>query len=435
MRKNNLIIDVVEKITTLSRQKLYRALSKFAMSVKSTDFAGVWHRLSLIAYRWLSMAFLVTFSSFVVVFTMPLYKTFINRYCEYASSFSPFFMDASLFISSAAVTILLLRLFVVHPENDLTGMLCHPPIWLAAIATAAGVLYFMPMTTESALHRWVMTNTLSLAYPCIICFMGAASVVVVYSASDRVLARHQHNKPITVEQLRGAVLNDSHKKTIAWLMSNSPILLPEHDRYGHNLHAIKIVSYLTENKAFAIAVLGPHGCGKSCVVSLTEHYLVNGLPNNKHHKITSNYITNKISGWGISPENLTTVILESSIRKLGKKVDCLSLLNLPKHYRAMLASAGSNFGSAISCLLADEKDPIQLLQKLNAVLVSTNRKIIIILEDIDRNENAEALTSSVAGLLDRLGRLSHIAFILALSTNSTKHDALARICDFREAIA
>ena len=103
--------------------------------------------------------------------------------------------------------------------------------------------------------------------------------------------------------------------------------------------------------------------------------------------------------------------------RLQERIDCLSIVALPANYRKALEGAKHTWASLTADLLETTHDPVAQLEKLDDMLSAVGMRLIIFLEDLDRNNSDEAIRDEMPALLDRLRRLSHVSFILAIGTD------------------
>jgi hypothetical protein len=124
-----------------------------------------------------------------------------------------------------------------------------------------------------------------------------------------------------------------------------------------------------------------------------------------------------------------------AVEKVSQHVDCLSILTLPENYRQAIGEVKAPAGAIIASLLKVSHDPVAQLTKLDNLLSVARLRLVIILEDLDRNVSDKALKEEIPALLDRLHNLHHVTFILAIGIEKNYSKILVRICDYMEAVA
>jgi len=89
-----------------------------------------------------------------------------------------------------------------------------------------------------------------------------------------------------------------------------------------------------------------------------------------------------------------------------------------------------------AALINPHRDPVKELNKLDDVLICSKLRLVIYLEDIDRNitsnnKTNDALYNEVAALLDRLKNLEKVSFVLTVKENRSE---LIRIAEHMEVV-
>jgi len=85
-------------------------------------------------------------------------------------------------------------------------------------------------------------------------------------------------------------------------------------------------------------------------------------------------------------------------------------------------------------LTKTDYDPIIQLKKLDEILAVAKLRVIIFLEDIDRNTSEDLIKSELPSLLDRLRQLDNVSFVLAIGTEHHLSQILVRICGHMESL-
>lgn len=85
-------------------------------------------------------------------------------------------------------------------------------------------------------------------------------------------------------------------------------------------------------------------------------------------------------------------------------------------------------------ILSSNHDPVAQLQRLDSILQANKFRLIIFLEDLDRNTCNEIIYDELPALLDRLRCLKNISFVLVIGTEPQYSTMLVKICDHMETI-
>ena len=151
----------------------------------------------------------------------------------------------------------------------------------------------------------------------------------------------------------------------------------------------------------SLAFTGPYGCGKTSLRLLVQSKLVR-----RHFR------TCFIDGWGLDEASAPEKILREILNAISNDVDCARLAFLPTRYTEAMKAVSSGLLKPLAELIAG-RDPVAVLQELDEVLLAANLRVIIFLEDLDRNTAADALVQ-VGALLDRLRLLQNVICVISV---------------------
>lgn len=234
-----------------------------------------------------------------------------------------------------------------------------------------------------------------------------------------------------------------------WLSGDDPIDHPERDYFGHAGIARRIARILRETPVRTIGLLGPYGCGKSSILNLVEYYQrhpdevdkvyptqaeVSHSGPHKRRIPAKDLIWCRVAEWGVTSESAASVILTRAIHETASHVDCLSCATLPAYYAAALGKAP--WGQLLSSLLQHDESPEQLLRRLNNMLACIGKRLVICLEDLDRNitKDKSDRLGHVGGLLDRIKALDNITFVVAVGQSSEVDELIIKVLEHIEPV-
>lgn len=267
-----------------------------------------------------------------------------------------------------------------------------------------------------------------------------------------------NDKPIDPEgqdQSRGEPMNSFNDK---------PIKQPGEDRFGFSPFAEAIAQSIIKNKnpeGTVIAINGPWGSGKSSVINLVKHYLKEKIKSNQSPD--SFEFPRRVPNWlkSLAPErrsrqpssdmsNSSNVPLEildfkcwwfrgeealmieffhqlyraldksgvEVAKKAVSRLGSIMLRNLAPLTGATtnrfapgtgeMASTGMNF---LSKIIQEEETVEMLYDKISQALLNSNKRYLMIIDDIDRLSPDEALL--IFRLVKSVGRLTKITYLLA----------------------
>jgi hypothetical protein len=313
-----------------------------------------------------------------------------------------------LVVSTICLTPFLNALRIRHMRYLLT----YPPAWVATVGATSLICLvgrrWFPHNEilNSPIRTWI------LAYA--VLFL-AATVGNVFAA---ILGL-----PSTFSLLpSGETLSLSTNvgpKLAVWLSLNEPIEDRVEDRFGLAAVVTRIMRRLADGRVKTLAILGPHGCGKTSLRNLLTAEL----------RKTNAWIC-CVSGWGLSESSAAEFVLGTVLDELAKHVDCTAIASLPAHYQNALKATQSTWSAPLTALLASTVDPMETLYEIDAILGAVGMRLVIFLEDLDRNNCPEKTLGQVTSLLDRLRKLRRVCFVLAISAESNVD--FVRLCDHLE---
>ncbi|MFT6987722.1 MAG: hypothetical protein ACJAT7_003581 [Psychromonas sp.] len=186
--------------------------------------------------------------------------------------------------------------------------------------------------------------------------------------------------------------------------------------------ADEIVAVLQQEseKSERIAVCGPFGVGKTTAINLAVEQLKskNELP-----KI----VRSNIELWGVEAESIIQYVLDEILIALGREIDMCKFRSLPSHYLSAM-NAGNTPSKIFAAFIHKPTSPEEILKNLCDVINASNLRLLVIIQDLDRNKEALDSLDKLAGLLDRLEELKGIDYIFAGENTPQFSDTLLRIC-------
>jgi len=307
-------------------------------------------------------------------------------------------------------------------------MLKFPPIW--AVALLGAFVFLLRAAIAHHTSIWHSLYLYPLELSALISAVTCGTLIVLLAT--KIDPNKLTNEKKQIHKYRSTdgkakKLDGDELRLLNWVINESPIEITDDDRFSHDIQAKRIVSLILHDAPASIGIVGPFGSGKSCLIRLIENYLLK-------EKDSKNVLC-KIDGWGRASGSISNHILAKAIEKVSQHIDCMSILTLPENYRQAIGEVKAPAGAIIAALLQVSHDPIAHLKKLDQLLEVADRRLVIILEDLDRNVSEEVLNEEIPALLDRLHKLSRVTFILAIGTEKKYSSILVRICDYMESVA
>lgn len=179
----------------------------------------------------------------------------------------------------------------------------------------------------------------------------------------------------------------------AWLANDDPISQPEEDRFARDPLARRILRRI-DGGAGAIALIGDRGEGKSSIINLVE------FATRSEGRNTRVWFA-RVSCWGFENANaVVRHILHAAVASVNEHVDCSHLRGMPESYRRAISATGGF--DRIVRLLAHYDDPWTQLRRLSPVLIAVDARLVVVVEDLDRNESRDFDPAQVVAMLHRL---------------------------------
>jgi hypothetical protein len=298
--------------------------------------------------------------------------------------------------------------------------LLYPPFWLPLPIAAALIWMIAPhlgKVTENAFRQPVWTE---LWFPAFV-VLGGAAVAKIIDRALRPTKLRPLKKGLQQQPTQNVAPVLSPEVIMKWIENDIPIQTIEEDFLGRTSVAERIAKTINGSCGTTMCLVGPYGSGKSSILNLVEQHL--------DEKI----ILVNVSAWGIQREASAETILRAVVGRLSFYVDCSSLYRLPSQYQASIG-AGPGWWKALTLFTLSQSDPLEILTTIDRILAVIDRKLIIFLEDLDRNWQEGTFWTEVISLLDRLKKLRHVSYVLAISEPTDDRTLLCRISDHVELV-
>ncbi|MCK4824945.1 hypothetical protein KA005_54850, partial [bacterium] len=222
-----------------------------------------------------------------------------------------------------------------------------------------------------------------------------------YTEGNR-LAKAEANLDSNAQDFKDIIKDP--KMLIEWIQKEEPIEEPSQDYFDMAVFARRIEYILRRSPLKTIGLVGPYGCGKSSILNMVKEYLtsskkMNGdtsVPGSLGFYPSRDIIICGVSGWSFREGTAAQHVLQAAIKQLRKHTNCLSITTLPARYGRAIGDSGNVLMRIIGVLLCGWKSPIDILKKLDVLLGCIEKRIVIFLEDIDRNKRPDVFFNEIS---------------------------------------
>jgi hypothetical protein len=343
---------------------------------------------------------------------------------EWAKSFAtlpPLVQIVLAMFGGAALLVPLLHF--VHPTwKQFRLFHLYPPVWLASIVGIAGIFAVRTYYGLGPVYEvwdWLLAG-LSVA-------IGIAMFLYYSRSSIYPLA------PVPIRSAPNHKPLGDWKSIESWIHSKEVIQQPDQDHFGHLSLAKRMAGILLESNRSgdlaSIGLMGPYGSGKSSLLNLVEHEL-------KSQRVITDspILLCRVSCWGFDDSSAAlSHVLSEVVSTLGGYVDTISIRSLPESYQKTLAAAGS-WWQTLGEGLASTGGPTEQLKRLEPVLAATKIRLVIAIEDVDRNESRSFDPQQIQSMLERIRSVKGVTFILSAGSTANGRVDFAKLCDHIERI-
>lgn len=355
--------------------------------------------LTLLAITSICIALLFNNLNFIIKF-YELYSTLINSLHYSIQHTIPFLLGIS-------TQLLLVNLGVSHNSRLITPNWRYPPLYLSLWLIIPLMIYLtnFPITKVSIYQTY--------------CFLAGAFCYILFM----IVKPSERNAETNVsDKLESRSLDQlTDKELLDWASNESAVKVSKNLLFNRDIYVSRMAQRLTKEKSHHIALCGEYGSGKTSLLNILEQHLD-----------TSHWITARIDNWGRSIDTVGSQVLGIILNKLTEKFDTCALKPLPKNYQQALKASGKWYSVLTSLTSNSEIDLHSQLSKLDEILVTLNIKLLVCLEDVDRNYEAEKFCAELAVLLDKLNNINNINFIVATGYTPNIGSIVSRVCNYRE---
>ncbi|HEV7280827.1 MAG TPA: P-loop NTPase fold protein [Pirellulaceae bacterium] len=366
-------------------------------------------------WRWMKWWLLVTLCILVGVLLLPAARLYPSQLHEYVSGLGTpvtqlFIVAASFTLAYGLARLSLPRL--AHIQNFHT----HPPAW-SAFAISAAFIAYLDLRPQYSLGTYEATREEWLLYAA-----GAAVLAIVVLRAREGLVVGKAAK--AHDEARSSALED-WQSFREWLRTEAPARF---DYFDSMEFANRITRGLAAGRR-SFGVIGPFGAGKSSIINWIEDAI------RSDPELRRRYLIVKHNSWGFESASAAVgSMLTSALEKAGERIDTFEIGSLPEAYRRTFSPAGG-FADTVTQVLFQRTDPVTELRQLSDALADVDANLLLIVEDLDRNDSQNFDVQEVLGFLHQLRSVERLNFILTGGIGRGNTIDFARLCDHCEYVA
>ena len=317
----------------------------------------------------------------------------------------------------------------------LRGFLYNPPIWLCGTISSICLFYLYRyfVKDDKLFDGKILFFSLSVF---LLCGFIAWIIKYIFTICENGIRKQKIEHAKDVRSTALSEFSKNPEELFAWLNKEEPISNDSQDCFDMAIFAKRITRILQGYPLKTIGLVGPYGCGKSSILKMAQDYIKNQNVLNDMDKIYSSeqIIICEVSGWGFCEGTAAEHILNYVISELSKYTDCIGLEAVPANYRHAMLGSDNIIAKIVAALLGGWQSPKKVLKKIDTVLYRINKRLIVFLEDIDRNKRTDMFFNEITALLEELKELEHISFVLAIGKEHQGQEVIIKVAEHIEVV-
>jgi hypothetical protein len=367
--------------------------------------------------RWVDVLVLTSIAFALGCILLALPSTRVAKWMEQLHALPAWLTSFALFTLTALFVLALVETRVIPTKlRQLTFIHLFPPVWLAVLV---GLLLVIACERFGAIvpadPRFTGDVWRTMGVRFVLAYFFVLTVRFV-------LVDFPRRKPKAVATERESISR--------WLQSEAPVASRSQDQFNRdaivNRLTRRLLAPLSHDQT--IGLIGEFGSGKTSIVRLTRAAIQTRRVRGQPHIFFCEF-----SCWGFDDASaMLQSIMAGILIEIAGHVDCVSIQSLPSAYRSAMAGGGGPLSSIAN--IVGHHNPTEQLQRLSSVLLAVGARLVIALEDLDRQDSTRFDPQEVLATLHRLRSVRAVSFILTGSVSPGIRIDFAKLCDHIEEV-
>ena len=340
-----------------------------------------------------------------------------NQYVSLIQSLPSLVQVSVFFLAGVFAVNLLIRLNILNINRLIFSSCIYPPLSFSVWMIVFTLLFYYQLNIDYFFQRPFYFFILGIVITNIY-------IICVNYPKKKALKKIK-SIPIKKAGIEDKKQVEIEADLLKWLSKEEPVSDSSYLMFNRTLYVERILNRLKINEASnQIALCGEYGSGKTSILNIVCNKLE-----------SESWLTLKIDSWGRDSKTLGKQILNMMLNKANEHFDISALQPLPSNYQNALKLKGGWFNFFGELTNKYESTYHEQINELDLILTALKIKILVVLEDLDRNNDMVNHCSELGVLLDKLKCTKSIRFVVAVGYNQGVGQIISRVCDYREDLA